>query len=260
MQNKFIENKIISISMAEADVFAVEYFMKICGFNREGEKYRRMLKQGMEIRERIRDRADVKAVVSSFAGSSIKGNQAELNGIAFECNAFQRLDPQHISGVYAYILTAGIFELDDGDPILDQLYADIWGTAYVDAGLEILKRYVEADLNDAGGKGDITVLDSFGPGFYGMDVSQVCRFFELLDGDMIGVKARSSSLMLPLKSCSGFFIGVDDKTSLPASDCKSCRSEYKNCAFCHAVIKRQESPSLSHTGSCEATNMGGGSY
>ncbi len=237
MPNKFIKNKIVPISMAEADVFAMEYFMKICGFDREGEKYRRMCKQGMEIKERIRHRVDIKAVVSSFPGNCISGNKAELCGITFECNAFQLLNPRHISGVYAYILTAGIFELDDSDPILDQLYADIWGTSYVDAGLEVLKSFVREDMN-ADGNGNIVVLDSFGPGFYGMGVDQVGKFFELLDGDRIGVKARSNSLMLPLKSCSGFFVGVDDTAALPVADCKSCRAEYKNCAFCHAVIKR----------------------
>lgn len=227
--------------MAEADVYAMEYFMKICGFNREGEKYRKMLKHGLEIREKIRDRVEIRAVVSSFPGTSIFGNRAELNGTIFTCNAFQLLAPEHISGIYAYILTAGAHELDDTDPILDQLYADIWGTAYVDAGLEVLRKYVEAELNSAAsGKGTITVLDSFGPGFYGMGVDQVGKFFEVLDGDKIGVKARSNSLMLPLKSCSGFFVGVDDETKLPASDCKSCRAEYKNCAFCQAVIKRNQ--------------------
>lgn len=237
--------------MAEADVFAMEYFMKICGLDREGEKYRRMLKQGMDVKEMLSDRVEIKAVVSSFPGSSINDNRAVLNGITFECNAFQRLDPDHVRGVYAYILSAGVYELDNDDPILDQLFADIWGTAYVDAGLEILKRHVEKDLRELCGNPGISVLDSFGPGFYGMDVNQVGKFFELLNGELIGVKARSNSLMLPLKSCSGFFVGVDDKTSLPASDCKSCRSEYKNCAFCQATIKGNQRLAVS---------MGGGSY
>lgn len=226
--------------MAEADAFAVEYFIKICGLNREGEKYRRMRKQGMDIKERISGKVDIKAVVSSFPGNSIRENRAVLNGVTFECNAFQRLDPEHICGIYAYVLSAGIFELDYSDPILDQLYADIWGTAYVDAGLEILRRYVETDLREICGNHEICVLESFGPGFYGMDVNQVGKFFELLDGGKIGLTVRSNSLMLPLKSSSGFFVGVDDKTKLPASDCKSCRSEYKNCAFCQAVIKQNQ--------------------
>ena len=241
-----MKNHVVQISMAEADAFAIEYFNRISGLNREGEKYRRMLKQGMEIRERIKDKLDLKAVISFFQGNVIAGNIAKLDGVEFECNAFQRLNPDHVKGIYAYILTAGTLELGDEEPILDQLYADIWGTAYVDAGLEVLKKHINnfnlnmdepADQTEPEVK--LSILDFFGPGFYGMGVDQVSKFFELLDGDAIGVVARSSSLMLPLKSCAGFFVVVDDDTELPASDCKSCRAEYKNCAFCQAVIKKQ---------------------
>ncbi len=239
-----MKNYVIQISMADADAFAMEYFNRIGGLNREGEKYRRMLKQGMEIKERIKDKLDLKAVISFFQGNVISGNTAELDGVKFECNAFQRLNPAHVKGIYAYILTAGTLELGDEEPILDQLYADIWGTAYIDAGLEVLKKYIKRfslNSDDPAGqtepKAKLSLLDSFGPGFYGMGVDQVSKFFELLNGEAIGVVARSSSLMLPLKSCAGFFVVVDDDTELPASDCKSCRAEYKNCAFCQAVIK-----------------------
>ena len=226
--------------MAEANALAVEYFIKICGFNREGEKNKRMLARGMEVRDRIRDKVDIRAVVSSFPGSVLYKNTAVLSGITFECNVFQRLKPSHILGVYAYIMTAGSFELDDSAPALDQLYTDIWGTAYVDAGIEILRGYVEKDLEERACEREFCVLGSFGPGFYGMDVNQVGKFFELLEGERIGVKVKGSGLMLPMKSCSGFFAGVDDKTSLPASDCKSCQAEYKNCAFCQSVFKKNE--------------------
>lgn len=240
MQNKFYNNRVVTISMAEADAFAMEYFMKICGFNREGEKYQRMLKQGLDIKEQIRERVEIKAVLSSFPGISISGNKADLNGVVFECNAFQRLDPAHICRIYAYVMSSGIYELEDSDPIMDQLFADIWGTAYVDAGLELLKRFVESDVLEFCESKEVKVLDSFGPGFFGMDVTEVGKFFQILDGDLIGVKARSNSLMLPLKSCSGFFLAVDDASSLPGADCKSCLSGFKNCAFCQAVIKQNK--------------------
>lgn len=42
--------------MAEADAFAMEYFMSICGLNRDGEKYQRMLKQGMDMKDRISEK------------------------------------------------------------------------------------------------------------------------------------------------------------------------------------------------------------
>ncbi len=240
-------NQVIPISRAEVDVLALEYFKKICGFNRGEEKDQRMLEQGIKIKEKIQNRVDLKAIVSFFSGDTMKNNIVVLDGIAFECNAFQCFSPKHMKGIYAYILTAGVFELCDEDSGLDQLYTDIWGTAYVNSGLELLRKYVEKDIyriyNDKQEKTDatevpITVLDSFGPGFYGMDVDQVSKFFVLLDGDKIGVKVRSHHLIIPEKSCVGFFIAVDDQTGLLLSDCKSCRAEYKNCAFCRAVIKK----------------------
>ncbi len=240
MQKKITENSIIPICITEANALAVEYFIKICGFNREGEKNKRLLARGMEIREKIRDKVDIRAVISSFSGSVLYKNTAVLSGITFECNVFQRLNPSHTLGVYAYILTAGSFELDDSTSVLDQLYADIWGTAYVDAGIEILRGYVEKDLKERANEREFYVLGSFGPGSYGMDVNQVGNFFGLLDGDRIGVKVKNSSLILPLKSSAGFFVGIDEKTSLPASDCKSCRAENKNCTFCQLAIKKNE--------------------
>lgn len=227
--------------MAEADVFAMEYFRTMCGLDREGDKYRRMWKQGMDVLERIRDKVDLKAVISGYPGSVIKSNVAEIDGLSFTCNAFQRFPPEHIKGVYAYVMTAGTFELEEEGPFLNQLYADIWGTAYVDAGLTVLKRLIEEDQrNHHQDASEVTVSEPFGPGYFGMDIGQVGKFFELLNGDSIGVRARSNNLMIPLKSCVGFYLATDGKTTLPSADCKSCLSEYKNCAFCQAIIKKND--------------------
>jgi len=232
-----MDNQIIHITMQEADVYAVDYFIRICGFNRSGAKYEKLLKIGMEIKERIKDRIDIKAIVSSFDRDIIHENTAGMNDTVFVCNAFEQIPKDSIQKIYAYILTAGVYELEDTDPILEQLYANIWGTAYVDAGLEVLKNKLRRDLAEDTPV-SANVLDSFGPGYYGMDVDQVGNFFQILDGDRIGVKVRNNCLMLPLKSCSGFFIAVDDETKLPNSDCKSCRADHKGCEFCQAKIKR----------------------
>ena len=228
----------VTISMAEADAFAMEYFRNICGLDREGDKYRRMREQSMDVLERIRPQIDIKAVMSEYPGNVIKNNLAEMEGIAFSCNAFQRMDPEHIEGVYAYVLTAGVFELEEEGPFLNQLYADIWGTAYVDAGLAVLKQFVQEDQCKRGETSEVTVLEPFGPGYFGMDIGQVSKFFELLDGGKIGVSVRGNSLMLPLKSCVGFYLAVDGNVTLPTSDCRSCLSEYKNCNFCQASVKK----------------------
>lgn len=251
-----MENQRIQLKIDDADQYAYDYFINICGFrNREGDKYRRLLDHGMKIREKIMDRVDLKAVVTSFDKDILSGNTAKVGDVTFVCNAFEQISRESVQKIYAYLFTSGNFELDDDDPVIDQLYADIWGTAYTDAGLEVLKNYLQADFdrNGAGrnggegaaednmsGAGKAFILDSFGPGFYGMDVDQIGSFFEVLDGDLIGVKARTNSLMLPLKSCAGFFVIVDDDTRLPPADCKSCRADHKGCEFCQARIKRNQ--------------------
>ena len=230
-----MNQEIIHITMEEADLYAVDYFIRICGFHREGEKYERLFARGMEIKEWIKNKVKIRAVVSSFDKEAIRGNTAFLDGVSFVCNGFEQLSPAHISALYVYILTAGSFELDEKAPVLDQLYADVWGTAYVDAGLEILKQRLTGNK----------AAESFGPGFYGMDIDQVSKFFRILDGEKIDVRLRNHCLMLPLKSCSGFLVAVDDVSKLPAADCKSCRSDHAGCEFCHARLKGETDNGLS---------------
>ncbi|MBR0598812.1 hypothetical protein [Sinanaerobacter chloroacetimidivorans] len=235
-----MKNQIIPISMEEADVYAIEYFLSICGFQREGEKYKRLAMQGMEVKDKIKDRVRIQAIVSSYSKEIIEGNTAVIEDVTFVCNAFEQLNRDSIQSIYAFILTAGIYECNKAVPMIEQLYADIWGTAYVDAGLEVLKNRLLADVR---GKGDdqsvSAVLDSFGPGYYGMEVDQIGSFFKILNGGRIDVTVRDNCLMLPLKSCAGFFIAVDDETKLPSADCKSCRAEHKGCAYCQVQIKKR---------------------
>lgn len=238
-----MKNQVIQFSIEEADRYTPEYFISICGFkNREGEKFQRMLDHGMKIKDRIIDGIDLKAVVSSFDKGIISGNTAKIGDVVFFCNAFEQLNKDSIQKIYVYLFTSGSYELNDEDSVIDQLYADIWGTAYTDAGLEVLKNFLKDDYDkssrsNGGGTGKATILDPFGPGFYGMDVDQIGKFFEVLDGGMIGVKARTNSLMLPLKSCAGFYVVVDDDTKLPPSDCKSCYADHRGCEYCQAMIK-----------------------
>ena len=81
-------------------------------------------------------------------------------------------------------------------------------------------------------------IESFGPGFYGMDVTQVGNYFNLLDAEKINVKVKDNSLMLPLKSCAGFFIVVEDESKLPSVDCISCMADHKGCNYCQYMIKK----------------------
>ena len=62
-----MNNQVIQLNIAEAERYAPDYFINICGFrNREGEKYKRLLEHGMRIRDNVIGSIDLKAVVTSF--------------------------------------------------------------------------------------------------------------------------------------------------------------------------------------------------
>jgi hypothetical protein len=234
----------------EADKIAEDYFRTICGFNRESMKHKprteSMMAAGISAREKISDSIHLRAILSDYGSEVVKDRAIRINDVSFFCNAFERIRPESSIRLYAYIVTAGEFELKDAS-ITEQFFADTWGTAYVDAGRDILQKLIREDIaafvphpgKTAGAK-DFFISDSFGPGYYGMEVTEIGHFFEILDGSKIGVTASAQSFMLPQKSCAGFFIAVNDITQLPGEDCRSCLAGKKGCNFCRFNVKKGE--------------------
>lgn len=227
-----MKNQVFQIPTAEADEMANHYFMDICGFRREGEKYQRLYAQSLKLLARLRDRIQIRGLVSAYPVEAISGSLAVLDGVPFRCNALEQIQQGGVGQLFTYIVTAGDFALPQDAPMIDRLYADIWGTAYVDAGLEVLKAKLLSD--------DHQVMVSFGPGYYGMDITQVGNFFQILDGSLIGVTLTEHSLMLPVKSCTGFLVAVREKSMLPPQDCASCLGNAHGCAFCQSTIKGKQ--------------------
>ncbi len=232
-----MRNKVFIIERNETDKIAEDYFIKICGFNREMDKYKTMLQDSYSIRKKLLKKSSIKAIISSFDNNVISGNSIDINGVRFKCNAFEQIHRENIRRIYIYILTAGFFELKDGS-MLESVYADAWGTAYVDAGRDILRSVLSMDTYNKSNENDENfVSDSFGPGYYGMDVIEVRNFFKALDSKKIGVKLKDSGLMEPVKSIAGFYIAVRDQNNLPGKDCRACLSNEKGCCYCRAKNK-----------------------
>jgi len=224
-----LKNEIITIHRNEADKIAEGYFIKMCGFDRDENKFKSMLQDGYGIREKLSDDLSVRAIISSFDKEIIWGKTVDINGVKFECNAFEQIDRENIKELFVYILTAGNFDLP-GASMLEMVYADAWGTAYVDAGRDILRSRLSTR--------EPFVSDSFGPGYYGMDVPQVKNFFRVLDSKKIDVKLLDSGLMVPVKSIAGLFVSVKDPSQLPGNDCSSCLANEKGCYFCRMKNKK----------------------
>ncbi|MEG2199122.1 MAG: hypothetical protein RRY25_02390, partial [Anaerovorax sp.] len=207
------------------------------GLNREGEKYKKMRKEAFLIKETVKSRVNIKAVVSYVEPVHIREKTLEVGGHIFQSNAFSRIDENSIKGAFVYVITAGDYELEE-QPILEQLYADIWGNSYVDVGRDVLKekllKLIAEDpwfVNLAGDK-PLKLSDSFGPGFYGMDVAQVKELFEIQNGNEINVELKNSSVMVPIKSCAGLYLLADESYEELEPECADCLGNVTSCKLC----------------------------
>ena len=224
------KNRVETISREECGELAGELYDKMSGLaGKEGPKFDRLRQSSAEIRKQIDERIKTKLVYSFFDDVTLNANKLNVAGIEFSCNAFEQLDPRNLCGAYVYLLTAGDCRLDDA-PILDQLLADFWGTAFVDAARLMFREQIE--------KGKHLSAD-FGPGFYGMPVTQMHGIEKLADAALIGVRINESSLLVPAKSCAGIILLGEAPFEEMDAACADCRGTVLSCNICN-VKKAKE--------------------
>lgn len=230
-----MKNEIISFDEKEVFEKAKEHFVRICGFHSGEEKHRRMLTQGMEARSHGLGGIEIKAVLSSYDASVYRDHKVNIDGTEFNCTAFSQINDEMVIKIYAYLLTVGECTSTEEGGIMNQLYSDIWGTAYTEAARDLLQAHIVNDIEKEYPdrlENSLFLSETFGPGFYGMEVEQSKDLFRVLNAQSIGIQVRESGIILPLKSCSGLFFVVTDPNVLPKPDCRECIGNVISCSFC----------------------------
>lgn len=214
---------VFKINKSDLGELAEKLFLESSGLNKIGRKYELMKKEAFEMQRVAEDRVNIKAGYQYFDEFKLQGRKLTIGEHVLECNAFERLDYKKLKGVYIYALSAGDFDFSDRN-IMEQLYADIWGTAYTDAARIIIKQKFEEN-----GK----LSDSFGPGFYGMKVEEMEKLTELLEIDELGMEIRNKRILLPLKSCIGLYFDVSESYEKLNDACLDCFGNKTSCKLCH---------------------------
>ena len=263
------KNIILKFDPSVLEERAKFHFIKICGFDRNPVKFKKMLDMGLKVLESIQDRIDVRVSISEYPRNVVQGNQIKIDDKIFISNALEQFDQEKIIKVYSYLMTSGdIGPLGETDSMMDDFYKDTWGTAYIDGGRDMLKEWiyeqnikskVESQIETKSGlqgeseaeshwkskeennfeQNDIVISDSFGPGFYGMDISYIKDFFSFMNNEEIGMSLMKSGMMLPIKSFAGFFIVLEKGSKLPESACQNCIMKTKSCVFCRMSRKSE---------------------
>ena len=231
-----MERFTFEIHKEQLNAEAQGYFVKSAGLADESDKSKRMLKDANEIKNEIEESLRIKVAVSFFSNFEVHEDTLTIERVSFKCNPFSLLCQKDVKGVYLYVITAGDYNIENRG-ILDQLYVDIWKTAYLDAGRNALKKllleqYYSKNRNTESFK-EIIIAGSFGPGFYGMEPKDIMKIVKLVDSAGIGVECNESEIMSPIQTCAGIYLLLESGTLFPGEECDTCLGSRMNCNMCN---------------------------
>jgi len=227
-----MKNQIIRLDKDQGKELAEKNFTDMCGYNRRKPVSQKIIEQSLRSLNDVYHQLEIKVIISEYEKTCVDGINMLLDGKLFNCNALAQLPAEEIERIYIYLLTVGELNVSEAS-VLNQVYYDMWQNAYMDAGQEILRQYLQGLSCNI----DRNVSDNFGPGFFGMDISQLEQFFAILDGEKICLKLLDSGFMSPSKSYAGFFLVTNSKQNFVGNDCGNCLSSGKTCMYCKAGRK-----------------------
>ena len=234
-------NEKIRIEEIAAHDLAEKRFIQTCGFDLGKEKHQRMMRMGEKVREDGIGGIDIQALVSFYGPEHFAGGAVKVGDAVITCNYFAQIPPEALEGIYFYMLTAGECLFSSEENIMDFLYADIWGTNYVDAGIQVLtEQYIEEDMKARFPGREVWLSEEFGPGYFGMPVIETKKFFSILDAPSIGVRVKESGLMIPQKTCAGLYLVYNRADIKAEPSCMKCLGNADGCQFCAIKAKMKE--------------------
>ncbi|QIB69995.1 hypothetical protein Ami103574_12105 [Aminipila butyrica] len=241
-----MKREILWFEEATAYPLAEQRFIKACGFDLSKPKHQRMLKRGSQVRADGLAGIRLGGVFSFWGAEYFHQGKLTLGELEIHCHYFEQLPEEAVSGLYLYLLTAGECYFSSEENIVDFLYADMWGTAYVDAAAELLRDRIRKDLESRMGDSIFGIPSSaylseeFGPGYYGMSVQESKKIMSLLQGEELGIAVKDNGLIIPQKSCTGLYFVLNDAQVRIEPGCMKCRGTASGCGFCRFSTSDKE--------------------
>ena len=224
-----MKNEIITIKKEDCGELAERIFLSSSGLDKETEKNANVRESAFKVRTQIEALLDIRAVFSFYDGAKPDGRILDISGQKFMCNPFDQIDPDEVKAAVPFFLTAGDIPIGDMQ-MSDQVIADIWTNAYIQAAEAVFREYLEKQYG--------TLSDRFGPGLYGMSEGSARRLARLADMREIGISLTESGMMIPAKSCCGLYFTVEDTYRKLDAECLYCKGNSAGCAGCSVRHRR----------------------
>lgn len=131
---------------------------------------------------------------------------------------------EQITGVYAFMVSEQTIAKNEQDT-LEQLYTHIWQNAYLDAAREWLKEWISKKCASF-------VSQSIAPGFYGIALKEMKKFYDIVGGQQTTVRFGEHGMLDPEKSVLGIYLTLTEDINIFGRQCVNCLARGKNCEFC----------------------------
>jgi hypothetical protein len=223
----------VNLNKQEAYPLAEKYFVEEAHLDLSKPKHKKMYDTGMLVHEKGNDGIDIRAKLLRLGPEAYDGASVDTGEQKLRATAFERIPKEDVYLIYVYALTAGECLFEDGDSVPKQLHAHMWGTAYTDAGRRLLEQVIMEDAKTVSPDEPFVMSPAISPGFYGMPGTDSISIVDACEADTIGLSARESGVMLPIKSCSGIFFITKPGVNFPTDHCAICIGSKGGCSACH---------------------------
>lgn len=222
-----MKNQMIHFDKVLGKELAEKAFRAMCGYSGTKIAPQKKVEKSLRSLDDVYNQLELNVLISEYEKTCVDGTKILLDGELFTCDALSQIPAEEIERIYIYLLTVGELTLSDAS-VLNRVYYDIWQNSYIDVGQETLRQYLQGLSCNA----DKFVSDNFGPGYFGMDISQLEQFFAILEGEKICIKLLDSGFMSPSKTYAGFFLVTNSRQDFVGNDCEHCMSSGKTCMYC----------------------------
>ncbi|MCB6994308.1 hypothetical protein LI177_12550 [bacterium 210820-DFI.6.37] len=220
-----MENKVFCYDKSQCFPHAEEFFVEACGFDPGIERHRKRMAQAVRLLEREKGNFKMRAICARLGKEAYENGAVTAAGDRICCPGFSYI--QEALDVWMCVVTAGDWTLKNSTKTGDQVYMDIWGTAFADGAKTLFERDLTAMLPK-----DQYLSCPFGPGYYGMPSADTKKFAKALDLKRIGVTVRDSGIMIPLKSIAAVYFVTAKKSPPPPLACSQCFGRLEGCRNC----------------------------
>lgn len=225
------QEELIHIESTELDERIRMRMEESCRFQEmETEAAKQQRQEANLIYEKFLKHRSIDILLHPFDRSCVGRTAFRFGTEEISCSVLERIETDWIQQGYLYAFHAPMLRLQGEElTLLQQFYIESWQIAMLDAARDWLQEYLARRHSV---RKQAYVTDSFGPGFYGMQMDALEKLCNCLDLKRAGIALTENGNLKPLKSIVGLHLVSDRDVAPVIRDCSSCLGNLGGCTLC----------------------------